>query len=290
MLEVLALLPVDPGPDLQRVRVADLLRRHDPRPQRPVRVERFPHRPGRRLPLPVAHADIVRHRIAGDHLRRPLPRHVPAAPADHERQLPLVINHRRDPRHLDLLVGANHARRLLVEDRRQLRQLPPRLGDVVRIVQSHRQIFARLRHRRRQLHLPQRQPPPALRHRRLSRRQRFRPRGQEGPHLARQIGRGGAQVHHLLVHHHTNAALPTLPKGREFQWTPPSLRAAASRRPVDASRAAAPSPAPPIAESAAIRTAHEGGCSCLAAAASGIAGGGARLGSRSATAAEGDAR
>ena len=110
-----------------------------------------------RPPLPVADADVVGARVAGDHLVRALGRDVAAALADHDRQLGLVVEQGRDLRHVDVGARPDHAGHLLVEEDRHLGRLHPHLGDVVGVVERDRQVLAR-RGRRQQAHLGERQP------------------------------------------------------------------------------------------------------------------------------------
>ena len=64
---VLAQLVVDERTDREVVRVTELVLGDDPRPERPVGVERLAHRHRRRPHLPVAYRQIVGDRVAGDH-------------------------------------------------------------------------------------------------------------------------------------------------------------------------------------------------------------------------------
>src|SRR5215469_1604080 len=83
-VRLLAELAVDEGADVQRVRVAQLVGRGDPRADWPVRVEGLAQRPLRGLNLPVADADIIDDQVTGDHVRRMLRADVTTASADHE--------------------------------------------------------------------------------------------------------------------------------------------------------------------------------------------------------------
>ena len=140
---VLAQLVVDVSPDREVVRIAELLGRDQPRPERAVRVERLAHRHGRRAHLPIAHGDVVGDRVAGDHLVSALERNVPTPRADHDRQLTLIVEQVRDARHVDAVVWTDHAGDLLVEEDRELRRLHARLGDVVGVVQPDGQELPR---------------------------------------------------------------------------------------------------------------------------------------------------
>ena len=91
--------------------VADLVRRHQPRAERGLRIERLGQRPLRGLDLPVADADVIDDQVAGDHLRRTARRWTwrQRRPITNP-QLPLVVQVVRDHGPLDRVVGAGHAR------------------------------------------------------------------------------------------------------------------------------------------------------------------------------------
>src|SRR5690606_8823577 len=84
---VLTQLSVHPALDVEGMRIANLVRRHDPRADGTMRVERLAHLPGIGAQLPVAHTDIVADEIAGNHLMRTIRRHMLAALADDETHL-----------------------------------------------------------------------------------------------------------------------------------------------------------------------------------------------------------
>jgi len=149
-----------PGTQAQAVRVADLVGGGDPGADRPMRVERLAHRPGRDAELPVAHGHVVHHQVAGDHLARLLPGDVPAAPADHEAELSFVVEDVGGAGQVDRVLRAHHAGGLLVEDRGVLRRLQAGLRDVVGVVEADRQKFGRAQDRRVQREGGQRQPAP----------------------------------------------------------------------------------------------------------------------------------
>ena len=104
--------------------------------------------------LPVADRDVVGDRVAGDHLVRAVGGHVAAARADHDRELALVVEQVRDLGHVHVVVRADHAGDLLVEEHRELGRLHAALGDVVGVVEPDRQELARLDGRQ-QTHLLQ---------------------------------------------------------------------------------------------------------------------------------------
>ena len=141
---VLAQLVVDPGLDLKRVRVAELVGGDDPRTERTVGIEGLAHRHRRRAQLPVADGDVVGDRVAGDHLVRAVLGNVATARADHDRQLALVVEQVRDAWHVDVRSRADHAGDLLVEEDRELRRLHAALRDMVGVVEPDRQVLARL--------------------------------------------------------------------------------------------------------------------------------------------------
>ena len=118
--------------------------------------DRHRHRPH----LPVADRDVVGDRVAGDHLLGALDGDVAAAGADHDRQLPLVVELVGDLRHVDVGAGADDAGRLLVEEHRHLGRLHAALGDVVGVVEGDRQVLAGAG-RAEQADLGERRPSPA---------------------------------------------------------------------------------------------------------------------------------
>ncbi|MDX6602850.1 MAG: hypothetical protein QOF13_2052 [Solirubrobacterales bacterium] len=139
---VLAQVVVDVAAHAQVLGIADLLRRYQPGAERAVRVEGLSDRHRLRAPLPVADAEVVGAGVAGDHLVGALDRHVAAALADHQRQLCLVVEQRRDLRHVHLGPRPSHAGHLLVEEDRHLGRLHPHLGDVIGVVERDRQVLA----------------------------------------------------------------------------------------------------------------------------------------------------
>ena len=81
---VLAELAVDPGLEIQVVRIADLIRGNYERTERAVRIKRFTQGEGLRPHLPVAHATVVAHTIPGDNLVCAFFGHVSATFSDDE--------------------------------------------------------------------------------------------------------------------------------------------------------------------------------------------------------------
>src|SRR6266481_4046098 len=88
---VLPRLFVDPCADAKHVGVRDLVRSSQPRTYGAMGIEGFSHRRGRRQALPVAHAHVVAHDIAGDHLIRAFGRYVAATRANHDAQFALIV-------------------------------------------------------------------------------------------------------------------------------------------------------------------------------------------------------
>ena len=82
---------------------------------------------------------------------------VAAARADHYRQLALVVEQVRHAGHVHVVVRADHAGDLLVEEHRELGRLHAALGDVVGVVEADGQELARLDGRQ-QTHLRQWMP------------------------------------------------------------------------------------------------------------------------------------
>src|SRR5947209_2469276 len=76
------------------MRIADLVRRDDPRPERTERVDRLAEREdaGSHLaPLDVARRDVVEDHVAADVVGRFLGTEPPAGPRDHNGELELVV-------------------------------------------------------------------------------------------------------------------------------------------------------------------------------------------------------
>ena len=196
-VRVLAQLVVDPGADRERVRIADLVRRHQPRAERAVGVEGLAHRHGRRAALPVAHRDVVADREARDDLVRAIARHVAAAAADHEGELALVVEPVRDARQVDRL-----RRGPITQVDCLLKKIGAsvglvaggsRLGDVVGVVEADRQELRRAQDRRFEPHRRERE---AARRRLLGAPrggERVGARCEQRDHVARQRRRRGAR-------------------------------------------------------------------------------------------------
>jgi len=72
---------------------------------------------------------------------------VPAAPADDEGQLSLVVEEGRDPRKMDRCMRPDHARRLLVEEDGEGRGLEAGLLHVVGVVEPDGEELGRARDR-----------------------------------------------------------------------------------------------------------------------------------------------
>ena len=227
-VRVLPELAVHPRAQLERVRVADFLRRHQPRAHRTVRVERLPHRHGGRPELPVAHADVVHHEIAGDHLVRPVAGHVAAAPTDHERELALVVEQRRDARQVNRVERAGDARRLLVEEHRDGGRLEPRLLHVVGVVETDGEELRRTEDRRAQPDVNEREASARGALRVPRRCHRGATRGEERHHVAREARGHGREVDDLLANDHADPGGAVVGERGELHATS-SIRSAACR-------------------------------------------------------------
>src|SRR5215469_17698897 len=113
---MLAHFTVYEGLEVERVRVADLVGRDDPGPDRAVGIKRFAQRHGRRTHLPVAHAHVVDDQITRDHFVGAVAWHVAAAPADYKTELSFVVEGLRSARQVNRIIRPDHAGRLLVKE------------------------------------------------------------------------------------------------------------------------------------------------------------------------------
>ena len=156
----LAKLAVDVAAQLQVLRVGCLVRGHDPRPDRAVRVERLAHHEGLRMELPVARGDVVGDEIAEYVVQRVVLADLLRAGADHHPQLDLVIELLGDAR-LDVVIRPGKAGRLLVEPHLVRRALDAELVgflQMLRVVHPDREILGRSLDRRKQVHVGERRP------------------------------------------------------------------------------------------------------------------------------------
>ena len=195
-LGVLAQLAVHPRLEPEGMRVGDLVCRHEPWPYGAVGVERLSHRHGRAAELPVAHADVVDDRVAGDDRRGSRRGDVPAAPPDDEPQLALVVDDRRGARDVDRLSRTDDAARLLVEPQLHLGLRGARLGDVGCVVQAYREELGRPGDRCGQPDGAQRQPRTVDGAHGV---ERIGAEREESGHVARQVGAGGGDVDDLVA-------------------------------------------------------------------------------------------
>src|ERR1700691_6323914 len=106
---MLALFAVDERLQVQLVWIANFVGGHDPRPERPVGIERLAQRHRWRTALPVAHAHVVYDHVAGDHLVGAIARHMAASPPDYESELAFVVQRRRRARQVDRIAGSRDA-------------------------------------------------------------------------------------------------------------------------------------------------------------------------------------
>src|SRR5215472_14959166 len=118
---MLAYFTVYEGLEVERVRVADLIGRYDPGPDRAMSIKGFAQRHSRRTHLPVAHAHVVDDEIAGNHLVSAI------------------------ARQMNRIVRTNHAGGLLVKKHWEGGFFAPGLGHVVGIVQTDREELGRAR-------------------------------------------------------------------------------------------------------------------------------------------------
>src|SRR5215469_18597835 len=148
---MLAHFTVYEGFEVERVRVADLIGRYDPGPDRAMSIKGFAQRHSRRTHLPVAHAHVVDDEIAGNHLVSAIARHVAAASTDHKTEFSLVVERLRSARQMNRIVRTNHAGGLLVKKHWEGGFFAPGLGHVVGVVQTDREELGRARNGRFQL-------------------------------------------------------------------------------------------------------------------------------------------
>src|SRR5258708_27245148 len=111
---MLALFAVQEGLQVQFVRIANFVRRYDPRTHWPMRVEGFSKRHRRRSALPVAHADVVYDYVAGDYLVSASGGHMTASSSDHKSQLAFVVERPRRPPQMNRVSPSRPAARFLV--------------------------------------------------------------------------------------------------------------------------------------------------------------------------------
>jgi hypothetical protein len=180
-----------------------------------VGIEGLAERHGGRLDLPVAHAHVVHHAEAGDHLGRALPGNVATAPSDHQGELALVVEGAGDPGQVDRIVRPADAGDLLVEKGGEIGPLPSRLLDVLGVVEADRQALAGA-NRRLQTDLGEGDPvPPGP-----SRLGRSRESGAAGleqrAHLPREIRGGRREIHHLFAGDDSEAGRAGVREGDEL--------------------------------------------------------------------------
>src|SRR5262245_6886324 len=99
-------LAIDPGLEIERVRVANFIRRDDTWTQRAVGVPRFAHSEGRYAPLPIPHAHVIGDRVANNDLTGAVFRDMPTVAPNHHGELPFIIELLGSPRQVDVPVGA----------------------------------------------------------------------------------------------------------------------------------------------------------------------------------------
>src|SRR5579863_456376 len=226
-VRMLAQLAVDEGLEFERMRVAQLVGGDDPRSDRPVGIERLAERHGRRTPLPITHADIVDDEIPRDHLARAVAWHMTASAADNESQLALVVERFGGARQMNRIIRRVDATRLFVKKEREGRLLHPSLGDMVGVIEPHREKLGRAAHRRFELHLRQWDlrgalggAPRLLEH--------LLAAVEEIDHVARNQRRGRADVGDRIALDDPNPRLPLMSESYEFHLRPPAIQDLAS--------------------------------------------------------------
>ncbi len=120
---------------------------HGPTGQKVSKPFARPHCPS--LRLQVAGADVVGDGVAEDRVAGPRRRHVGAQPADHDRELHLVVDLAALSRQRDRVARPDDRGRRLQEEHRLRRHRPAHLGGVVGVVPADRDDLAR-QHRREQ--------------------------------------------------------------------------------------------------------------------------------------------
>src|SRR5216683_5702438 len=220
-VRMLPLLAVDPRMQFERMRVRNLVRRYDPRPDRPVRIERLAERHRLRAPLPIARADVVYDRVSRDHLARLVARHMAASLSDHESHLALVIERLRVARRMNRVVRSVDTTRLLVEEDRKVRLVAARLRDMVGVIQSDRQKLGRPHNRRFELDLLERDPVAALTRRLARALHSGVALAEERCHFARQLRRRSRQIDDIVVHDDSDSSRTTVTERNELHLSYP---------------------------------------------------------------------
>ena len=128
-------LPIHARHKLERLDIGDLVHQHQRRAAGREGVERLPGRPLARQHLDIARADIVEGHCARDIRERRVGGDLFAAPADHHRQLGLVVDLLADARQDDRAVGTGQRVAELREEDRHLGHFEAGLGRVLAIVQ-----------------------------------------------------------------------------------------------------------------------------------------------------------
>ncbi len=136
-------LAIDPGLQIQGMRIVDLICGDHIWSHGAMRIPGFAHGKRRRRHLPVAHAHVVHHRITGDYLGGIRLGHAAAALADDNAQFAFIVELLRFCRQVDIAVRPRSRGRLLVENHWHLRRRHARFFNVVAVIQTHRENFWR---------------------------------------------------------------------------------------------------------------------------------------------------
>lgn len=160
-VRILPLFTVDEAADAKRMRIAQLVRRHDPRAHWGVGIEALAERPLRRGMLGEALGHIVADAIAKDRTRRVGCGNVFAALADHRDHFGLVIIGEGTARDQDRIVGAVDRGLGLGEPDLLLRRFHFGFGDVIGVIEADRKDLAGALNRRLKLDRGSGTPPLA---------------------------------------------------------------------------------------------------------------------------------
>src|SRR5262245_51965373 len=140
-IRALPQLSVDPGFEVQRMRVPYFICRGDPRTQGAVGIPGFAHRESRHSPLPIPDTHVIRNRIPSNDLSGTLLRHMPAVTPNDDGEFPFIIELLGRPRQVDVSVWAVYRSRLLIEDHGHFGCFIPGFRDVIFVIETNGENF-----------------------------------------------------------------------------------------------------------------------------------------------------
>ncbi len=190
-VRILPHLPIDQAPQVQGVRIGDLVGGGDPGAEGRMGVEGLAQRPLRRPVLPHALGDVVADAPAEDGGAGVGAGDVPAAGADHRDHLDLVVAEGCGD--LDRVEGSRNGRSGLREPDLAGRGLDAALGDMVGIVQANGPDLPGTRDGSEQADAVQRQGPGAGAGEAANLRLDRRPAADQSDHVGGQARRGAGQ-------------------------------------------------------------------------------------------------